>query len=128
MKVILLDRLYQRKKPRKDWPIRWAAAAAFVKNEGVVTIKDKQGRTTNLLAAKKNSPIWKALSKGIGGFKDAIGSGKPPFAYGSGMGCKVVEYEEKEAKKEAYEEVKKKVESEVKKILPNKETTITINL
>ena len=98
------------KKPRKDWPVRWYAAAAFVKYKGVFkTDKKTKGR----MMAKPNSPIWKALSKGVGGFDDAIGSGEPPFAINSGLGWQKVKVEEKEEKKEE-ESVKDRIKSYMK--------------
>lgn len=94
------------KKPRKDWPERWYAAASYVKYKGVFKTDEK---TKGRMIAKPNSPIWKALSKGIGGFDDAIGSGKPPFAINSGLGWQKVKIEEKEE-----ESVKSKVKNYMK--------------
>lgn len=114
MKVLYLQRIKSVKKPRKDWDLRWYSAALAVKSKGVVTIKDENGRATNIKAAKKDSPIWKALAKGEGGFKDAIGSGKPPFAYGSGMGWAEAEIKEKEKD----DSIKKRIATKLKSLLP----------
>lgn len=84
---ISLSRVSPRKKPRTDWPVRWRAAAEACNWRGVL----KPKKDTLLMAARKNSPIWEELAKGAGGFRDAIGEGEPPFAYGSGMGWKKVE-------------------------------------
>lgn len=82
----LYTRVKSVKKPRQDWVQRWYAAAHSVDFKGVVTELDAQGRPTGRMIARKDSPIWFALAKGTGGFRDAIGKGEPPFAYNSGMG------------------------------------------
>ena len=71
-----LTRTGARKKPRGDWKTRWNAAGASVGWKGA-----SKGR----FVALKNSPIWEALGKGAGGYKDALGSPFPPFAFGSGL-------------------------------------------
>jgi len=81
-----LERIRSVRKPRKDWPARWAAAGRAVKWKGVVFLRDKNGNVTDDMIAERHSPIWKAIARGMGGFRDATGDGKPPFAYGSGMG------------------------------------------
>lgn len=71
-----LERTGARKKPRGDWKRRWAAAGASV---------GWRGAAKRDFVALKTSPIWEALGNGTGGFKDALGSPFPPFAFGSGM-------------------------------------------
>ena len=69
------------------------------------------------MLAKPNSPIWKALSKGVGGFDDAIGSGEPPFAINSGLGWKKVKVEEKEDKESVKNKVKSYMKNTIAKIM-----------
>lgn len=71
-----LERTGARKKPRGDWKRRWEAAGASV---------GWQGAAKRSLVALKDSPIWDALGRGVGGFGDTLGSPFPPFAFGSGM-------------------------------------------
>ena len=71
-----LERTGARKKPRGDWKRRWEAAGASV---------GWQGAAKRSFVALKDSPIWDALGKGVGGFGDTLGSPFPPFAFGSGM-------------------------------------------
>ena len=71
-----LTRVGARKKPRGDWLRRWAAAGAKVGWRGALKRR---------MVALKTSPIWQALADGAGGFKDAIGTPYPPFAFGSGL-------------------------------------------
>lgn len=72
-----LTRIGARKKPRKDWKIRWQKAGAKVNWKGALREE---------LIALKDSPIWAALGEGTGGFGDVLGSDYPPYAFGSGMG------------------------------------------
>jgi len=74
-----------RGKPRTDWPERWAAAGASCGFEGALQ---------NDFIALKDSPIWAALGRGEGGFRDTLGDPFPPFAFGSGMGWRRVGREE----------------------------------
>lgn len=71
--------------PRKDWPARWAAAGASC---------GFQGALEGSFVALKDSPVWAALGRGEGGFKDVLGDPFPPFAFGSGMGWRRVSREE----------------------------------
>lgn len=71
-----LTRVGARKKPRGDWLRRWAAAGGKVGWRGALKRR---------MVALKTSPIWQALADGAGGFKDAIGTPYPPFAFGSGL-------------------------------------------
>lgn len=71
-----LERTGARKKPRGDWKRRWEAAGESVGWHGALKRR---------FMALKDSPIWEALGSGTGGFKDALGSPYPPFAFGSGM-------------------------------------------
>lgn len=81
-----LERVAPRQKPRADWVRRWYCAAHDVKFKGVVQEFDENGNPKDTMIAEKRSPIWAALARGAGGFRDACGKGKPPFAFGSGMG------------------------------------------
>lgn len=117
MRVYFLERIRTVKNPRKDWDLRWYSAARAVNNEGVVIVKDKNGRPTNIKAARKDSPIWIALANGAGGFKDSIGSGKPPFAYGSGIGWIEKEIHDKENIKSFKDKLKDKILSMLPKII-----------
>jgi polyhydroxyalkanoate synthesis regulator phasin len=74
-----------RKIPRADWAQRWAAA-------GNATLW--QGACKDDFVALKDAPIWAALGKGAGGYRDAIGNPFPPFAFGSGMSWARVSKEE----------------------------------
>lgn len=71
-----LTRTGARKKPRGDWKSRWAKAGASC---GWI------GACREDFVALKDSPIWKAIGDGAGGFKDTLGTNFPPFAFGSGM-------------------------------------------
>ena len=77
-----LTRVSERNMPRADWPARWAAAGSSCGFEGAL-----QGR----FIALKDSPIWKALGDGEGGYRDTLLNPYPPFAYGSGMGWVAVD-------------------------------------
>jgi len=131
-----LERIGWRKQPRQDWPARWMAAGRAVKWKGVCVKRDKNGNVTDDMIAEKRSPIWKALAKGVGGFRDATGSDKPPFAYGSGMGWVAKPLDEKEGKRVVdieslkQAEIQKVAKQEVDKIMSNlsKHTSHTINI
>ena len=71
-----LTRTGARKKPRGDWRNRWQAAGNSVGWRGAIKTD---------FVALKTSPIWEALGKGVGGYDDSLGSGYPPFAFGSGL-------------------------------------------
>lgn len=71
-----LTRTGARKKPRGNWPKRWAEAGAAC---------GWQGASRRQMVALKTSPIWQKLADGAGGFRDTLGSPYPPFAFGSGM-------------------------------------------
>ena len=71
-----LTRTGARKKPRGDWRERWAKAGASVAWKGA---------SKKEMVALKDSPIWEALGKGVGGYDDTVGSPFPPFAFGSGL-------------------------------------------
>ena len=72
-----LTRFEKRDEPRKWWD-RWQAAGEAVAWEGVV-------RDFGRMIALKSSPIWAALGRGAGGYRDTLGNPFPPFAFGSGM-------------------------------------------
>lgn len=80
-----LTRRAWRMVPRKDWPQRWEAAGSAVGFKGALRYD---------FVALKSSPIWDALGRGEGGFKDVLGDPFPPFAFGSGMGWVRVSKEE----------------------------------
>lgn len=80
-----LTRVAWREHPRTDWPRRWAAAGASCGFAGA--LQDR-------FIALKSSPIWAALGRGEGGFKDVLGDPFPPFAFGSGLGWRRVSREE----------------------------------
>ena len=80
-----LKRIAWRAVPREDWPARWAAAGASCGFAGALQ---------DSFIALKSSPIWTALGRGEGGFKDVLGDPFPPFAFGSGMGWRRVSREE----------------------------------
>lgn len=71
-----LTRTGARKKPRGDWKRRWAEAGRAC---------GWRGALKNKFVALKTSPIWQKIAEGAGGFKDAIGTPYPPFAFGSGL-------------------------------------------
>ena len=82
-RLICLSRIAWRKKPRNDWAERWNAAGDSVHWKGAL----RYGYLKEFpMSAAANSPIWAALAAGRGGFRDACGSGEPPFAFGSGLG------------------------------------------
>lgn len=82
-----LTRFGSRREPRTDWLRRWQAAGEAV---------GWKGAHRRLLVALKSSPIWEALGRGAGGFRDTLGNPYPPFAYGSGMDWEDVSAEETE--------------------------------
>ena len=82
-----LVRFVGKSQPRTDWLARWKAAAEEVAYEGVA-----QG-TMGEMIALKNSPIWKALGNGAGGYRDTLGNPYPPFAFSSGLGWQDVSRE-----------------------------------
>jgi len=74
-------RLYQTNNPKNgkpgmEWIKRWNIAAKYVNREGVAVID---------FVALKDSPIWKALGDGAGGYDDTIGNPYPPFTLNSGV-------------------------------------------
>lgn len=71
-----LVRFVTRQKPRQDWVRRWRAAGDYC---------GWQGALQNRFIALKNSPIWAALGRGAGGFRDTLGNPYPPFAFSSGL-------------------------------------------
>ena len=83
---VCLKRLFPRKKQRKDWPERWSAAVAACHGKGVYFPKEDEPYA---MVARRDSPVWKYLARGVGGFRDATGHGEPPFAYSSGLGWRV---------------------------------------
>ena len=72
----------------RDWALRWAVAGEEVNWDGAC--RDD-------MVARKDSPIWKALGEGAGGFTDTLGNPYPPFAFNSGMGWEDVDREEAKA-------------------------------
>lgn len=72
-----LERYRNRMRPRSDWPERWRAAGDAVGWEGALRQE---------MVARKDSPIWAAIGRGEGGYRDTLGNPYPPFAFGSGMG------------------------------------------
>ena len=80
--MIELTRLFNRKKPRTDWRERWNAAGNSVHWLGALVYGVNKEHP---MIADEESPIWMALAKGTGGFRDATGFEKPPFAYNSGL-------------------------------------------
>lgn len=66
----------RRKITKADWRARWLAAGSAC---------DWTGASKTSLIALKNSPIWKRLGEGIGGYNDTYGLPHPPFAIGSDM-------------------------------------------
>ena len=101
---IFLERIYERKKPRKDWSQRWSAAVKACKGKGVYIPKQNEGY---IMGAKKDSPVWKELARGAGGYRDTIGKGEPPFCYGSGMGWRS---QPKSQEERLQEEIKRQIE------------------
>lgn len=78
-----LTRFSERGVPREDWDRRWNAAGEAV---GWVGALRRAGEWPDWkMVALKSSPIWDALGKGTGGFRDALQNPYPPFAYGSGL-------------------------------------------
>lgn len=78
-----LTRFSGRRAPRDDWDRRWNAAGEAVGWEGALR---RAGDWPDWkMVALKSSPIWDALGRGVGGFKDTLQNPYPPFAYGSGL-------------------------------------------
>ena len=83
-----LVRLYLRRVPRGSadshsdgWALRWAAAGESVNWEGALQ---------SPMIARKDSPIWKALGEGAGGYTDTLDNPFPPFAFNSGLAWREV--------------------------------------
>lgn len=72
-----LARTGSRITPRDDWWQRWQDAGNSVGWEGAAQ---------KPMVALKSSPIWAALGRGVGGYRDTLGTAYPPFAFGSGLG------------------------------------------
>ena len=87
-----LTRMEGRGVPRPDWAKRWQAAGdacgweGALQNSGIYPDWD--------MVALKNSPIWRELGNGAGGFRDTLGNPFPPFAFGSGLDWEDVDAEE----------------------------------
>ena len=78
-----LTRFSGRRAPREDWDRRWNAAGNAVGWEGAL---QRAGDWPDWkMVALKSSPIWDALGRGEGGFRDTLQNPYPPFAYGSGL-------------------------------------------
>lgn len=78
-----LTRFSERGAPRTDWDRRWNAAGEAVGWEGALR---RAGDWPDWkMVALKSSPIWDALGRGAGGFRDTLQNPYPPFAYGSGL-------------------------------------------
>ena len=141
-KYFELLRVRSVRKPRKDWQLRWWAAVDAARRKGLLTIPKQEER----MIAKEGSPIWKKLAEGAGGFRDAIGEGEPPFAFGSGMGWKEVKSKELRVKSDNISEttkiaentktlrevslskkqVKEIIASAIEKVIPKKPLAMTI--
>ena len=74
---------YESRKMPRDWPSRWKAAGDSV---GWIGASADFGE----MVALKDSPIWAALGRGAGGYRDTLGNPYPPFAFSSGMDWKGV--------------------------------------
>lgn len=83
-----LTRTAYRTTTRQDWLARWEAAGNAV---------GWRGASKSDFIALKNSPIWKAIGDGTGGYTDTWGNPYPPFAVDSGMGWMRVSYREAHA-------------------------------
>jgi len=77
-----------RRRPRADWPERWAAAGEAC--GWVWAIKER-------MVARKDSPIWQELGDGAGDFDDTLGNPYPPFAFGSSYNWMPLDRDEAEA-------------------------------
>lgn len=78
-----LTRFSERGAPRTDWDRRWTAAGNAVGWEGALR---RAGEWPDWkMVALKASPIWDALGRGEGGFRDTLQNPYPPFAFGSGL-------------------------------------------
>lgn len=69
-------------KVKRNWPQRWAEAAATAGDAGAARMLSEHGR----MLARKDSGIWTALSR--------FGRPHPPFDYNSGMDVEDVERDE----------------------------------
>ncbi len=78
-----LTRFSGRRAPREDWDRRWNAAGEAVGWEGA--LRRAGGWPDWKMVALKSSPIWDALGRGAGGFRDTLQNPYPPFAFGSGL-------------------------------------------
>ena len=107
-KYLELLRVRSVKKPRIDWPDRWSAAVEAAKRKGLIVVPGHEER----MVAEEKSPIWRKLAEGAGDFRDAIGEGEPPFAYGSGMGWKQMKSSPKEVEPEIESTIRKKLASQ----------------
>lgn len=65
---------------QRDWLVRW--------NDAGGTLYD--GR----MIAKKDDDVWQNLGDGAGGYKDTLGNPFPPFAVGSGMRTRNVDWKD----------------------------------
>ena len=74
-----------REEPR-NWALRWNQAYQAVGGEGCARNGD--------WVARKDSPIWAAIGRGEGGYRDTLGNAFPPFAFNSGMGWDDVDADE----------------------------------
>jgi hypothetical protein len=82
--VRLYRRVIERGSPESHspgWEERWEAAGALV---------DWQGAVSHRMIARKDSPIWRALGAGAGGYQDTLDNPYPPFAFNSGMAWRAV--------------------------------------
>jgi len=75
------------RKTHRNWWDRWLTCANKIGWKGVV-------KGTTRMIAKTDSPIWAELGNG---FADSLGTDRPPFAFGSGMGWKTVTAKEVES-------------------------------
>lgn len=82
-----LVRLYHRDHPRGTpesksvgWERRWSDAGESILWEGALP--------GQAMIARKDSPIWKALGDGAGGYTDTLLNPFPPFAFRSGKAWK----------------------------------------
>lgn len=80
-----LYRVGYRNKVRSDWKERFIAAGGKL---------SKSGR----MIARVDDDVWQNLGDGAGGYTDTLGNSWAPFAFGSGMGTRLI------GRKEAVEE------------------------
>ena len=62
--------------PTEKWISRWNAAGTSVNWKGAIPLRSGK------LCAMKNSPIWKAIGFGAGGYPDTLNVAYPPFVVG----------------------------------------------